>query len=526
MGAQGSKFSVGRTGDTQNLRAIMLIRKSSFYSALMPPYRSLLDSNDPEKPANAARGSAAFRLAFAIFCVGILSFVWFYPHPLSCDMPMHTATAKAYLDLFFSDPGAGYPYVKNVQISSYALAEIILAIPIGTLGVLIGTKVALSAYCILFALSIYYFFGQVSSACRWARLAGFPLTLNYFFHYGFWPYMLGLCSAIFAMGVTLAYRPNGRLSIMHPLLRLITFALHPVAAIPVAIFDVVVIFYDQSAKHSWYHYRCWRWREAFWYWSLTGVFLALMLLTNKGGYSHSMVWLDLWHQLTQLFRPLFISKDLKELAIPAIFAFLVFFKGRHALFNNSYWPIFVAGILIIAIGMIIPRLEFLGSFEQGVRVTFIGWIILFSIWSACDAASGKYVVAWLLVSFTSSLWFSHTFWHRHEPSFDRGLQVFAERFAGASVVRYEDMSMPGHPSIPLGAHLDLWAWSLGLIGDAHNAAAAWNFGPVKYVGVDQTKGKLDRGLLFYHPYAVDPEPSWSYSEKFMDEDSIYTLFRL
>ncbi len=467
---------------------------------------------------------AGYRGVAVLLTLGTFGFVWLYPNPLACDMPMHIAAAKALSVLIDGPPPADYPYVLNLRIAPYALAEVLLVAPIGLFGVVTGTKLALSIYALVFPLSLGFLVAQVNPQSRWTRLIGFPLTLNYFFHYGFWPFIVGLCGAVLAIGLSIKWASHRHAAVGNALARLVTFALHPVAAVPLAIYDFSVVMLPRGKPGAWYAPGTWDWGAVLKLWSLVFAFVVLVLVTNQGGYGGAMQWVDPWHQLTQILRPLFITKHAAELAIPVVLGLWIFYRGRAEIVRSEHRPLLRAGLLMIGIGTLFPRLQFLGSWEQGVRVVFVGWIVLLSLWSFLEPAMKKQVVAWILLVFISNLGVSHALWMRHSPSFESALDVLQHEIPGARISLQEERFTPSSPSIPIGAHVDLWAWALGSAADAYNSAAAWNFGPVKYVGLS-TPGPIE-AIVIYHPYELWPTIAEPFQQRFMADDEIYSIYRM
>ena len=183
-----------------------------------------------------------------LFLLATGSFVWFYPTPLCGDMPMHVAVAKALVDLLAHTGAANYPYTLNIVFSSYALPEIILAFLVKLFGVIYASKIALTAYAIGFPLSIWFLVSQIEPEARWAKLIGFPLTLNYFFHWGFWSYMVGEITVICAIAMSIRYTSTKLSLLIGAPLRVLTFLMHPAPVIALGIYDTVTVLVDPEQQ--------------------------------------------------------------------------------------------------------------------------------------------------------------------------------------------------------------------------------------------------------------------------------------
>lgn len=468
-------------------------------------------------------------ILLAVFCLATVSFIWCYDAPLSTDYPMHVAVAKAFVDLLGSHGVQPYPYRLDLKISSYEGAQFILAFFIWLFGVSIGAKLALSFYLILFPLAVYFLVGQLNPRSTWSRLIGFPLTLNYFFHWGFWPFLLGMITAIFAIGLTIKFM-NKKYSIpINSLMRLGTLLLHPVPLLVIGLFDVITTFLQLQTNKKWHNPLTWNWRSMLLIWSPSLAFVILMQVLTIAGTGESMLWGTIKEQLIQLIRPFYLTTSWYESFLPLLLGLFITIRLFFLIYKSRYHlALFISGIFIILVGIVFPRSAFLGSWEHGARIILMGFTILFALWSGAENKLRRLIQIWVISTFIINLSVSHYLWNKHTHSQNKALNVMENNFAGAKM-RTEIISTDNGPSVPLGGQVAAWAWCKGYIADSFNAVAGFNnFGPVKYIGLnteDRNSKRALNGVIYYHPYIqLDPR-IFTGKETYLIDDEIYTIFR-
>lgn len=463
-----------------------------------------------------------YYLVRGLLTFGTVGFVWFYDQPLAADMPMHVAIAKAFGDLLQHPDAPNYPYIMSLKLTPYALPEMLLAILVKLFGVVNGAKVALSLFCVTFPVVVGYLVAQVSPRSRWTRLVGYPLTLNYFFHFGFWPYLLALCAAVATLGFSVRHSRTKKDLWIGAGLRTLTFMMHPIAAVAVGVHDIVAILLDLDRIRQWY-LPLWNWGRMLRLWGPVMAVLCVILMTNSLGYTGYTVWSSWKGQLTQVVRPLYVTEQWWEMAVPIGLGLLIFVRGCADMVC-AHRGLFWAGLAMLGCGAVFPRELFLGSWEHGARIVFIGWIVLLSLWSVCERQCRTAILVSILAAFSANLTVSHRLWHRHDASFQQVLSEIKAQFAG-SYVRSREPFTPNRPSVYLGNHVALWAWCNGYTAGAFNFTATFNFGPVAYSGPPKTTSDKGTGLVIYHPYQLWPSEPGKYSECYLANDSIYSLYR-
>lgn len=455
-----------------------------------------------------------------------ITFVWFYDYPLACDMPKHVAVAKAFLDLEGNIDTADYPYELFVRVAPYELSELLLALFIALFGVLNGSKIALTFYAIAFPFCIYFLVGQVNPKAKYSRLIGFPLTFNYFFHFGFWPFLLAMITAILAIGVSIRYSERKYGVPFGTILRLLTFLLHPSAALAVGLYDMVTVLLRIPEAKRWYNPLGWQWKRMLILWSGSVIFLASMFLIHGGSPTVAgMKWDSLSHQAIQLIRPLYITGYWWEFIIPILIglyitvrSFLISYKSQSYI-NLMYA---VAGLLLI--GLVFPRGSFLGAWEQGSRIIFTGLILLLSLWCVAEQKLGKAIVVWIILAAGINLTVSHATWSLHNSSSNEIL-AFLQSGHCDRIVRTRYIGTPQTISIPLGHHVALWAWSENYIKDAD--IVMYPFGPVRHIDVNKradSHTELKDCLMLYHPYKYINLNRYGVTGSPYINNKIYTMF--
>ena len=455
------------------------------------------------------------------------SFVWFYKYPLCVDMPLHVTMGKAFLDLISGQELANYPYALDIKISSYSFAEIVIAPFIKLFGVVSGTKLLLSIYSLLFAYSTYYLAGQINPESRWTRLVGFPLALNYFFHWGFWPAMLAFITAIYGIGIAINYKNTGKGLFGIVSTRFLTLLFHPLPVLAVGCFDVVTCLVDVENNPHWKNPLKWNWGEMLKRWWIPLLFTLIMYLSLDFK-SNGMVWASLKVQLIQVIRPLYLTAHWWESFLPlllagfislAVFYFILRSKGKNR-------NLLIASVFIVLVGLCLPRQGFLRGWEMGARVVLIGLVLLFSMWSIYEAKLKKYIIIWVVLFFSINQISSHVLWGRHSDSFNRVIRVVHQHCAGWELgTTYSGTD--NTPAIAIGFHAASWAWCLGDIAYTDdNVLPIHGFGPVRFRGIDSLgEAGMNRGEIVYHPYEYIVPDSGAIGLETLGRDSIYTIYR-
>ncbi|UCC80207.1 MAG: hypothetical protein JSW64_02270 [Candidatus Zixiibacteriota bacterium] len=472
-------------------------------------------------------GNTIFYGVLVLFSLINMSFVWFYRHPLSADMPMHAAVSKALLDLLFNANPSDYPYILNLALSTYELPQLILAGFMGLFGVVSGTKLALSLYAVLFPFSVYFLVSAINPESKWTRLIGFPLTFNYFYHWGFWPLLLGITMALFSMAVSIKYARSRFFLLLVMLTRLFTFLMHPTPLIALFIFDCITILMNTGNNRMWYNPLAWNWKSMLSGWSLTIGFIVLSIILEGSPSTNTLIqWSSFKKQLIQLIRPLYVTDRWWESILLIALGLVITVNALiYAYKNKSRVGLFVFSFATCIFGVILPRGEIFGSWEHGSRVVFIGIIALFSLWSVAEEKLRKLIILWVIITYSTSIIVSFRFWNVHARPFENALSVLKTNFHDQAIkTEFVDTNDP--PSVLLGCHIALWAWNLNYIKDAYNEVGTHNFGPVKYIGLPLTSIYYDENgsnILINHPYGQIQERGLSGRKIY--SDNIYTIVK-
>ncbi|CAL1240815.1 hypothetical protein [Candidatus Methylocalor cossyra] len=465
-----------------------------------------------------------YRILFVSLLLATGSFVWFYRYPLAADMPMHMALAKAYADHLTGIADGESPYRPYLTVSSYELPELVLVPLILGFGLDTAWKIALSAYAVLFPLAIAFLVGRLNPESRWSRLVGFPLTLGYFFHWGFWPFLMGLLVAVAATAVSLGERSSARPRASEILTRLGTFLCHPVPAVCVGVFDAVRLgqgfLFQRGAGVAELLRTLGRW---LWLW-LPCVLLAFFMLGNdvdEGGFK----WVSPLSQAKQLLRPFYLTRDWYEFALPLVFAgVLTFYLLKTSKLRAPQGFVLAAGIACVALGLLMPRKAFIGSWENGARVILYGFILIAACWSWLERPLKPLILGWVLVGSAINLVGSHRLWTLHEPPFAWAMDLLRREFSGYRVAGTG--AWTGDNGIALGNNLPVWAWCEGIAVDAENLAGVRKTGPALYTGLPRpVRASVKTVIMHHHPYQrparlLEPRPD---RRLFFDAWEIYSL---
>jgi hypothetical protein len=431
--------------------------------------------------------------AVIFFSLGILAaFPWYYDYPMNSDIPMHAAAAKALVDLLAGPVAPGYPYALNLKIASYAAPEAALAGLVWLFGVTAGAKAALSIYAAAFSYTLYRLMSVLGEGRSALPLLAFPLGLSYYFHMGFWPFMVGQV----LLNVTLLHhhavqRPR---PLTRSLLRLAVFLCHPMPALVIGVHDLVMFYpsvrRDRAGKTAWQYAQaiiiCW--------WP--ALLLLIYMLSLVGGARQSMFVYGTWlEQLRGVLRPPLLFGTNYEMALnylPILLLLVGSFRLRGSGVNRR---LLALGYLLGAIGAAIPREAFIGSWDNGGRVSLYGLIFIVSSLHYCRRHA-IYVYSWIAALFIYNVTASAVAWGRIAPDFDAFI-VWAK---GAGVERLvkapgrtDDLPVP----MGLGNNVHLWAWCLGTVRDA-STPLTHNYGPVRYRALNS-----ERVAFVY--YGVPPE---------------------
>jgi hypothetical protein len=465
------------------------------------------------------------KLLYAILLFATAGFVWFHNQPLASDIPMHIALAKVYADyLSGMVPGIDSPYHPYFTISSYELPELLLVPLILAFGIDAAWKIALSFYALIFPLSISYLVGKLNPASRWSRLVGFPITLGYFFHWGFWPYLAGLVASIYATGTSLGKPAGATPRPAEILTRLITFLCHPIPAFCVGIFDIVRLARRFPAGVG---SRVQRGLNILllliWLWLPSLVVVGFMMAAgvNGGGFS----WTDLPSQIVQLLRPFYLTRHWYEFALPLSFAALLTYRAwRSVNIHSGLGLLLASGLVCVIIGLLIPRGEFIGSWENGARVILYGFILIAASWALVERESKALILGWVITGTAINVFGSHRLWGPHEASFAWAMETLDKQFRGYRII--ERGAWNGSYGVALGNNLPTWAWCKGIAVDARNVAGIRRTGPAYYTGLTQEQRNGVRTVvLYYHPYQRNPALWEKFTDQpiFFDAHEIYSL---
>jgi hypothetical protein len=463
-----------------------------------------------------------YRALYAGLLFATASFVWFYAHPLAADIPMHIALAKVYADSLAGTVGADSPYQPYLAVSSYALPELFLVPLILLFGIDIAWKIAFSLYGFFFPLSIGFLVGKINPASRWARLVGFPITLGYFFHWGFWPFLAGLVLGVVATAISLGERVSAKPGLMETGVRFLTFLCHPIPAFGVGLFDAVRLYHDYaSSSEAGYTklFRNIRYLVLLW---LPAILMSVLMMgsgVDEGGFK----WVSLPSQAVQLLRPFYLTREWYEFAVPLVFAAILTYRlyRLEGLRRNA---VLAAGVLCVIVGLLMPRQKFIGSWENGARVILYGFILISASWSLMERQSRALILGWVLSGSAINIAGSHALWSIHEPSFAWAMDTLRKEFVGYRII--EEGTWTGEYGIALGNNLPTWAWCKGIAADAKNVAGIRKTGPAIYTGLGIDKrASVKTVFLYYHPYR---RPSGLYQENpnhriYFDAMEIYSL---
>lgn len=465
-----------------------------------------------------------YRALYVILLSATAGFPWFYGQPLASDLPMHMALAKVYADYLLGLNGMDSPYHPYFTLSSYELPELLLVPLILAFGIDSAWKIALSLYGFFFPLAVGYLVGKVNPASRWTRLVGFPVALGYFFHWGFWPFLVGLAFSVWATAVSIGTRPSDLPRPIEIIARLLTFLSHPIPAFSVGLFDIVRLSRGLLATPG-KPYRdapklmgslCLLW--------LPSVLVVLFMLGN-GVEEGSFRWVNVPSQLVQLLRPFYLTRQWYEFAVPLAFAAALAYRlWRRVDLRSERGLLFVAGLVCVVAGLLIPRGRFMGSWENGARVILYGCILVAASWALIEREARFLILGWVLTGSAINLAGSHRLWALHEPSFDWAMQTLDRQFRGFRII--ERGAWTGESGIALGNNLPTWAWCKGIAADARNVAGIRKTGPAVYSGLSpERRAALRTVVLYYHPYRRSPElwAEFPDSPVLFDAGEIYSL---
>jgi hypothetical protein len=398
-------------------------------------------------------------------------------------------------------------------------------------GVVYASKIALTAYAIGFPLSIWFLVSQIEPEARWAKLIGFPLTLNYFFHWGFWPYLVGEVAVICAIAMSIRHKSTKLSSLVGAPLRVLTFLMHPAPVIALGVYDSVTVLVDPENNPKWRNPISWQWKRLSLLWAPTLLCIAVMFfsLGNSTGSSFTVLWGSAKAQLIQLVRPFYITSLWWESVLPLLMGLALISAACYQIVRSrKRVGILLAALLMVLVGLLLPRDQFFGnSWEIGARIVFIGIILLFSLTALLKKGLAKAVLTWVIISLALNLGVSHTLWRVHTRSAETALNVIRENFTGGKISTEVHPTNNG-PSSNVGRHLADWAWCLGYVADVPNGVAIGDFGPVKYIGLDTAtirEAGIPQGLIVYHPYVIDSLPKSGYRQVLLRGDDTYTIYK-
>lgn len=465
-----------------------------------------------------------YKAIYAVLLIATTGFVWIYQQPLASDIPMHIALAKVYADYLTGAGAAGSVYQPYLAISSYELSELLLVPLIILFGIDLAWKIAFSAYGLIFPLTVSFLVGKLNPASRWARLVGFPITLGYFFHWGFWPFLAGFAASLWATGVSLGKSRADRPSFMEIFTRLVTFLCHPIPAFSVGLFDIVRLFRDflpGSKNPAPSFLRAFAQLTLLW---LPSIIIAIVMLGSEldaGGFR----WVNLPSQIVQLLRPFYLTREWYEFAIPLTFAAVLTYRLiRSVDIRSDQGMVILAGIICLVIGLLIPRGRFIGSWENGARVILYGFILIAASWGLIERNSRALILGWVITGSAINLGVGFRLWSTHEPSFAWAMDTLDKNFRGYRIV--EEGAWSGAYGIALGNNLPVWAWCKGIATDAKNVAGIRKTGPAIYRGMTpEQRAEAKTVVLYYHPYRRSPELWEDYPEHpiYFDTGEIYSI---
>jgi len=463
-----------------------------------------------------------------VLLVAVVSFPWWHSHPVAADMPMHTAVAKAFVELVSGDTPSDYPYEIVIKVGPYQGAQYILALIVGILGPEYGAKSALSLYALLSVLGVGYLVGRINPSATWERLVGVPLALNYFFHWGFWPFLISLPVAYFAAGYALRVSHPMRVVASGSLLRLLVFLLHPVTAVILGVYDLLAVLLGISDTDRWKQPRRWRWITLCGYWLVPGFLAVLAFLLSESTKSFAG-WGSITKQAIQLVRPFYITQHWWEGLVPFAGWLAVALAMAFMALRQRRWPgIGIAGAFLILVGIMFPREAFMGGWEIGARFVLVGAVVVTASWATAAVAAKRAVLLWIVVATVVNVVAGHWMWNRHSPSQERLVAALSLKTQEA-IVTTDLERRANQPSVDFGRHAGVWAWCLGIAGDAYNDVASQRtFGPVRHRRLHLDADSADQNErvdILYHPYGTGGIDSLI-NGQLLYQDSIYTMYRI
>ena len=454
--------------------------------------------------------AASWVFACGLFMV--VSFVWMYREPVNADFPMHLAAGKAFIDLLCGHVAQGYPYQLDIKLSSYALPEILLSGLIKLFGINIAAKFALSMYAAAVPLLMYVLVAKIDQKSRWARLVGLPFSLNYFFHWGFWPFMVGQLAVLLALVLSLELRNRRFELLVNASTRFLVLLCHPTAILALGVIDLSLELYrilSRRERHIIYWFKIGCRMLITWLPALAlaiYIFKARVISIGKAGVdTNNFEWSNMGHQLVQLVRPLYLTQYWWEEVIPlAMFGILtweVLIRSKKGGIARSY---LFAGFVVMLIGSLMPRESFLGSWENGARLVLMGYLLIASSWASIECCKRGLLIAWIVTALCFNIAASHYIWWKIEPSVVWALVTLKSEFTGY-YLETRGIFSQNRPSIGLGDNVGSLAWAYGDIEDTNNCGV-FGTGPVKYIGDyghDFHEEQHDRrkAIIFNHPYS-------------------------
>jgi hypothetical protein len=471
---------------------------------------------------------------FFLGLLPVISFVWMYKEPLGGDLPNHFSNAKAFGELLVGHVPKGYPYQLDVKLSTYAPPEMLVSGLIMLFGVNTAVKLALSLYAAAFALLMYVLVGKIDKESRWTRLVGLPFALSYFFHWGFWPYLIGLLAALLALILSEEFK-NRRFALLgDAAARLIVLFCHPLSTLGLGVIDVSLGLHRLFAGE----------RRQLDDWVKTGCRLlviwlpsvALTVYMAKAGICRKsdLGWMSMGSQLIQLLRSVYLTQYWWEELIPmTMFGILTWEALMHSKKGGIARSYLFAGFVTVIIGILIPRESFLGSYEDGARVVLMGFLLIASSWASIERGKRGLIAAWIMIALCSNIAAGHYVWRKNEPAAVWALNTLKTEFADYSIetrmVKSDISSKNRQPCISAGFSIGNLAWMYGYVKDADNRMVSQGEGPVKYVGTYSTKEKQrseKKAIIFYHPYSAMPKPPVAAEATYSDIDNVYTIVKL
>lgn len=432
-------------------------------------------------------------IAFLVFSALALGFLFAFDHPLNTDLPFHATIAKALVDLSLSSPDlSNYPYELNLQLSSYSLSQLILASFIAASGLVAGSKLALFAWMAAYAVTTNKMVSLLNGARTPFAYIGYPLAFSYFFHWGFWPFMVGM---VFANLCIIADRSeNNRYpTLTGSVLRFLTFLCHPVPVLIVGIYDLIFTFFPNKRSLNPKDY-AWVKMTLFW----IPAFLLLLWMLRLSEHS-IMVYGEPLAQIKALTRGLTPWGGKIGILISAgilgICLFLVFKNFRIA--NGK---VMLCGLVLSVLGVLIPREAFMGSWACSERITLFGIIFLFAALNAEAFKKGllaTFVAGLFAVNFLYSV-ITWNYFNKHVGQIityatENKLPMIEQKTDNnqLSTVPYRQYN-----SVATAANIELWLWGLGLVDDATNYVAKFPYGPVRYKTLNS-----DDSYTYYYVYS-------------------------